>query len=125
MHPAYASTISTPRVETFSTGATRESDLGKLDYEGFISPRAFHTFSTYMHKHRLQADGTLRASDNWQKGIPTERYRKSLVRHLIEYWYTYRGGSLDDRSERDPQNEEEMLCAILFNVQGLLHEGVK
>lgn len=96
----------------FTTGATRDNDETKLDYEGFLSPLVLERFAEYMHKHRKQADGQLRASDNWQKGIPKEAYMKSMWRHFFSVWKSYRLGEL----------KEEELCALLFNVQGLLHE---
>ena len=68
-----------------------------------------------MHRHRLQSDGQLRASDNWQKGIPREQYMKSLWRHMMAAWSAHRGLAAGE-------DVEEALCAMLFNVQGYLHE---
>jgi hypothetical protein len=106
-------------MRTFDTGATRDSDQGKLDYEGFLSPLVLRRYAEYMHKHRKQADGSLRDSDNWQTGMPREAYRKSLVRHFFEAWQQWR-----DPSPYHAGNPriQEILCAILFNVMGLLHE---
>lgn len=100
----------------FPTGATRDTDDGKLDFEGFLSPTAIRRFAEYMHKHRMQADGKLRASDNWQKGLPLEAYMKSAWRHFFSVWEEYR--------ETGKPGEEE-LCALLFNVQGMLHEVLR
>lgn len=97
----------------FGTGATRDSDHDKLDYFGFLSPPALKLFAEYMHKHRKQADGTMRGSDNWKLGIPMDAYRRSLIRHVMEAWAKLEQGSLP----------VEELCAIFFNVQGLLHEA--
>jgi len=47
-----------------NTGATRDVDNDKYDYEGFLSPIVLHRYAQYMHKHRLQSDGELRDSDN-------------------------------------------------------------
>jgi len=99
----------------FETGATRDSDDNKLDFEGFLSPIALEAFAQYMHKNRLQADGKLRDSDNWQKGIPKSAYMKSMWRHFFAVWKNYRLG----------KDYKEDLCALFFNVQGLLHEEVK
>ena len=102
----------------FATGATRNSDDGKPDYEGFISPLVTRRFGQYMHKHRFQADGKVRASDNWQKGIPIKQYLKSGTRH----WEDVRlimDGYREIASERDI---EEALCAMLFNVSGMIFE---
>jgi hypothetical protein len=113
-------------VTTFDSGATRDLSTDKLDYEGFLSPLAVQRFAEYMHKHRYQKDGTLRDSDNWQKGIPLEAYMKSKFRHDIELWAMHRGCAVV-RPE-DPEYVEDIedtLCAILFNVQGYLHEILK
>lgn len=110
-------------MRTFETGATRDTDAGKLDYEGFLSPRVLKRFAEYMNKNRVQSDGTLRDSDNWQKGIPLEAYMKSLWRHFFEVWELYRvrvaNGVLDD-DQIDAL--DEALCAVMFNTQGFLHE---
>ena len=57
-------------MRNFDTGATRDVDTNKLDFEGFLSPVVLERYAEYMHKNRVQADGNLRDSDNWQKGIP-------------------------------------------------------
>jgi hypothetical protein len=105
-------------MRVFATGATRNHDHDKLDFEGFLSPLALERFAEYMHKHRLQADGQLRSSDNWQKGIPMDAYMKSAWRHFFAWWKAYRGQPSDELLDI----EEEALCALLFNVQGYLHE---
>lgn len=99
----------------FSTGATRDTDEGKIDFEGFLSPIALEAFGYYMMKNQLQADGTMRESDNWQKGIPIEAYMKSAWRHWFSVWKKHRAN----------EDNIEDLCAMLFNVQGLLHEQLK
>ena len=109
----------------FETGATRDSDTGKPDYEGFLSPLAVEYFGQYMHKHRVQPDGTLRDSDNWQKGIPLAQYMKSLLRHVMNLWLRHRGYAAEAATTRDPQNIKEDLAAIIFNAQGYLHELIK
>ena len=105
-------------VRVFTTGATRDGAQGKPDYEGYLSPLVITRFGEYMTKHRIVADGSLRASDNWQKGIPPEEYIKSAFRHFVAWWLIHRGtGTAEDL--------EEALCAVLFNVQGYLHEHLK
>ena len=105
-------------IRTFHTGATRDTDEGKLDWEGFISPLAMRFFVKYMHGYRTQADGTLRDADNWQKGMPRRQYMKSLIRHIWDLWTLWRQSTAHDFEDR----MVTLLCAILFNVQGLLHE---
>jgi len=99
----------------FESGATRNNDDGKLDYEGFLSPIVLEEFAKYMHKARVQDDGTIRDSDNWQKGIPRDEYMKSMWRHFHSVWKKHRAG----------EDNNEDLCALLFNVSGLLHEQKK
>ena len=106
----------TGTIRTFETGASRDTDAGKLDYEGFISPRVLRRYAEYMQGHTMMADGSRRASDNWQKGIPREAYMKSLARHFMELWEKHRTQDVYD---------QETLCAILFNTMGLLHEELK
>lgn len=122
-----------PVVRTFETGANRDVDHDKLDYEGFLSPSALERFGQYMHKNRFLRDNSIRDSDNWQKGIPFTVYMKSLVRHVFAAWKTHRE---IQRALHDTQvNQgamlalearlEEELCAIWFNTQGYLHELLK
>lgn len=101
-------------MRTFSSGATRDNDDNKLDLEGFLSPFALEAYAQYMHGHRIQADGNLRESDNWQKGIPVDQYMKSLWRHFFAVWKGHRQGEIDRQD----------VCAMLFNGMGILHEIV-
>ncbi len=105
-------------MRTFATGATRDNDAGKLDYEGFLSPLVLKRYAEYLHKHRRQADGKLRDSDNWQKGIPVKEYLKSKWRHFVDVWMQLRGWPGQDTLE-------DSICGDLFNTMGMLHEIVK
>ena len=100
----------------FKTGATRDTDEGKLDWEGFISPTAMLLFAQYMNRHRVQTDGSLRDSSNWQKGMPKRQYMKSMVRHMWDLWRKWREEPSDETGMID------LLCAVMFNVQGMLFE---
>jgi len=104
-----------PVVRTFETGANRDVDDNKLDYEGFLSPLVLRRFAEYMHKNRKLRDGSVRASDNWQKGMPRDVYMKSMWRHFMAVWEGHRAGTVS----------EEDLCGVIFNVQGMLHEVLK
>lgn len=107
-------------IREFETGATRNVDDERFDYEGFLSPLVLERFAEYMHVHRLQKDGTMRAADNWQKGIPFDSYMSSGWRHFMEWWKSHRGVS----NEWD-EDVEDALCALIFNAQGYLHEILK
>lgn len=101
----------------FESGATRDADDGKHDPEGFLSPLVINALNQYMHHHRVQADQSLRASDNWQKGIPLEVYMKSKWRHFLDTWSLHRGWPGPSSTSL-----RESLCAELFNTMGYLHE---
>ena len=102
----------------FPTGATRDVEEGKLDFEGFFSPLVLKRRAEYMHEHRKQADGQLRASDNWQKGIPPEVYIKSGWRHFFAWWCHHRWGIMGDFIE-------DSICALMFNAEGYLDNLLK
>lgn len=107
----------------FDTGATRSLDDLRIDPEGFLSPIVLNRFAEYMNKHRRQADGSVRDSDNWQKGIPLDAYMKGTWRHFLHLWLRHRGFVVTD--PKAGVDIEEDLCALLFNVQGYLFEVLK
>ena len=109
----------------FKTGATRDSDNTKNDYEGFLSPSVIERYGNYMTKHRKQADGNLRDSDNWQKGMPKEVYIKSMWRHFLDVWFIHRNYKRFDKQRNEEITIQEALCALLFNVMGYLFEDLK
>jgi len=128
----------------FTGGATRDGEADKLDYEGFLSPLVIKGYGDYLHRHRLQSDGQVRDSDNWQSGMPLSVYLKSLWRHLVDIWSLHRGyrvyrERVDGRektyvvckvSECVPSSwvrvtREDALCGIIFNSSGYLHEWMK
>lgn len=112
-------------VRTFNTGATRDADDEKIDFEGFLSPWAIRRYGEYMHSHKIQADGKIRDSDNWQKGIPIDQYMKSLLRHTLDAHAIHRGLATFDTKDDHEIDIEEALCAVIFNAMGFLHEHLK
>jgi hypothetical protein len=105
-------------VRQFDTGATRDADTGKIDFDGFLSPLTLRAYGEYMHSHRKLPDGSLRASDNWQLGIDRDVYMKSLWRHFFAVWE-------ENKGIETPDGLVENLCAVLFNASGMLHEVLK
>lgn len=110
----------TPLVRTFNSGATRDTDEGKPDFEGYFSPLVIHAYGLHMMRHQTDAAGQRRASDNWQNGIPMDAYMKSGWRHFIDVWCNHRGMKWI-RKERIIT----AICALLFNIMGYLHEYLK
>ena len=111
-------TLDPPTMRTFPSGATRSAEADKFDYSGFLSPHALKRFAAFMQRNRVQADGKLRASDNWKRGMDLTSYKISGIRHTIEgFWLAYDEGRWDDC--------DEAACAIIFNFMGWLHEREK
>lgn len=105
----------------FATGATRDTDAGKLDFEGFLSPLVLERYAEYMHQHRMQTDGKLRDSDNWQRGFGEHHLdvcMKSAWRHFMDMWMEHR--SLPSR-----ENMDSAICGLLFNVMAYYHHLLK
>ena len=107
-------------LRTFLSGATRSPDEGRDDPEGYLYPLVIDRFNEYMTKHRVQSDGSLRDSDNWQKGMPRAAWMKGLLRHVLHLWTRHRGFPV--RDEGAAANAEEDCCAIIFGAQGYLLE---
>ena len=114
-----------PELKIFESGATRSPEGNKPDPEGFLSPLALDEYFHYMHFHRRQSDGSLRASDNWAKGIPISCYMKSLWRHFFAVWKLHRGYKVYDPDDNHEITLREALCGVFFNCQGYLHELIK
>jgi len=96
----------------FETGANRNSEDGKLDFEGFFSPLVLERVAQYMHQYRYLEDGTLRDSDNWQKLFGEDHYSvcmKSAWRHFHDMWMEHRGYKSRD-------GMDNAINGLLFNV---------
>jgi hypothetical protein len=107
-------------IRQFASGATRDADTDKIDFDGFLSPLVIERFGQYMHAKRKLPDGSYRDSDNWQLGIPLKDYMKSGWRHFRDWWRSHRG--YPTTSGDDIETE---LCALIFNASGYLHEVLK
>lgn len=73
------------KIRVFKGGATRDTSNGKFEPLGFIHPYCDYNFCQYMHKHRLQSNGELRDSDNWQSGFGKETLAHSFTRHVEDF----------------------------------------
>lgn len=105
-------------IVTSESGVVRSNDADKLDYEGFVSPLVLEAFAKYMHVNRIQPDGKLRASDNWQGGLEYERWVKSSYRHYIDFLKVHDGV---------PVEEGELAAAsgVLFNIMGWMLDKIR
>lgn len=118
-------------IRHFDSGATRDTDENKLKYTGFLSQPVLKRYAEYMHIHRKQNDGSLRAPDNWKKGIPLAVYLDSGFRHTMEFWelmeQLQKATSTNDEDTviMTASILEDTLCAMLFNTMGCLHEVLK
>lgn len=111
----------TKKIRKWKTGATRDTELGKPDYEGFMSPIVLQRFGDYMNHHRVQANGALRDSDNWQKHFGEHHLDvciKSLWRHFMDLWLEHRGFS-------SREGIENAMMGIMFNVMAYADKYLK
>lgn len=106
------------KMRQFATGATRDIDTSKYDYEAFLSPMVIEAYAAYMHENRQTNDGTFRDGDNWQKGIPLPVYGSSGMRHVHEWHKVLRDVPVE-------AGELGAVGGILFNVMGWMHETMK
>ena len=102
----------------FETGAIRDTEQGKVDPEGFLHPLVIKAFCDYMHKHRTLPGGSLRDSDNWQKGFPRDVLMKSAWRHFLDLWMEHRGF-------QSREGIDDALAGLMFNIQAYWLEVVK
>ncbi len=106
----------------FSSGANRDTNEDKFNYEGFISPIVLHSFAKYMHANRFLKDGTIRDGDNWQKlfGATIDEHLNvcidSLLRHVMDLWLNHRG-----YHETALETTENALNGVLFNTMAYYH----
>lgn len=112
------------KIRTFDTGATRDTAEDKHDPEGFLSPLVINRFCEYMHKNRMQSDGNLRDSDNWQNGFGFPVLAKSIWRHFKDVWTLHRGHEVirKEKGKTVKINMEDALCGLMFNAMAYLHE---
>lgn len=102
----------------FETGAIRDLEFNKLDYEAVLSPEVLRAFAVYMDFHRTLSDGSQRAGDDWQKGIPLDVYMKSGTRHFMDVWLAHRGYPISE-------GRLWALFGLLFNTFGYIHEFMR
>lgn len=105
----------------FESGATRDGDHGKLDFEGSLSPQVLWEVAAYMQRHSVQ-NGTARPADNWKRGIPRDEYLKSLLRHVVDLWLLHRGSVVVRPEDGHEVCIEDALGGAFFNLQGYWHQ---
>lgn len=107
------------------TGAIRNSDVDKINYQGALSPLVLEAYGAYIQKHSLLPDGTRRNNKNWQNLFGThEEHRQVCIesawRHFLDVLMEH-----DGYESRD--GIDEALGGLMFNIQAywfsLLKEG--
>lgn len=99
-------------IRRFDSGAVRGSG-GKLDFPEYISAHMLYRFSLYMQKNALRY-----GAGNWRKGIPGGEYWRSLTRHFFMLF-------LEKSEGVTLEPDTDHLSAMIFNIQGLMHEEAK
>lgn len=102
-----------PKITRYESGAIRDTSDNKEDYIETISFLALRKYAKYMTSKQ-----STYGAGNWRKGIPIESYEKSLFRHIQKYL-----ANKYDNANLEP--EEDHLCAMVFNIFGILHEQEK
>jgi hypothetical protein len=97
------------KITQFKTGAIRDSQEGKTDYNETISWTALNRYARYMTGKKAKY-----GAGNFKKGIETWSYVQSMLRH-VDKWMrnTYEEGN--------DEKDEDHLSAIVFNVFGIMH----
>jgi len=106
---------SSGKMRVFEHGATRDTDVTKLDYEAFNNPLVDKCYAEYLNKHRQTANG-LRDGDNWQNLFGDKHLdvcMKSLCRHVVDARLAHRG-------YKSEQPVIDSLNAIIFNAKAYL-----
>jgi len=96
-------------ITVFSSGAIRDSQDNKENYIESISWLALKRYAEYM-----QRKSSKYGINNWIRGIPSESYMKSCLRHIQKFLAEWQYGICDERDDH--------LSAALFNILGLMHE---
>lgn len=98
--PEYDAVKDSGERQRFETGAQRDIQAGKGRYD-LLPAHALHRLARHFE------NGAVKYGDNnWRKGIPTNRYMDSGMRHLVNYM-------LGDRSE-------DHLAAAAWNIMCLI-----
>ena len=105
-------------MKTFKTGAIRDDDEGKLDYEGSFCPLVLRSYAEFMLRNSTMKDGKKRTCGNWKKGVPLLHYIQSKWRHFMTTLTLFVIGYTKKAML-------ESLNAELFNTMGMMHELLK
>jgi len=102
-------------LRNFDTGAIRDNDDSKINYQGALSPLVLEAYGAYIQKHSLLPDGTRRNNKNWQNLFGThEEHRQVCIesawRHFIDLLMEHDG--YDSRDGLD-----EAIGGLMFNIQ--------
>lgn len=113
------------KIRKFKSGASRDTNEGKIEYARHLSPEVIKFFCEYMHKHRKLPGGSLRDPDNWKKGFPKQSYVDSGFRHFMEMWLLHEKRKTKKLTQKESEEFKDALCGIMFNAIGHLHEELK
>lgn len=109
----------------FDSGAIRDTEDGKYDFEGCLDPAVLREFAGYMYRHSFLPDGTRRSADNWQKGFGLDVLMKSLMRHVMDLWLLHRGHPVTRPEDGHVVTVPDALGGLFFNTQGYWSEYLK
>jgi len=111
------------KIRQFESGATRDTDVGKLNYIRALSPIVLQYYVEYLGGHRTQPDGSMRDWDNWKRGMDKQIYLEGQDRHHRAVWLLSQGFPASDNHGQVTMKDS--LCGVIFNAMGMLHEILK
>ncbi len=101
---AWKITDSGERIEV-PTGAVRDTNEGKIRWD-LIPVEALKRVALHYTNGAKKYD-----DNNWKKGIPTERFIESAMRHFMQY--------------RLGEKDEDHLSDVVFNILGIIYNEEK
>lgn len=104
-------------MRTFESGATRDDDHRKLDFEGSLSPQVLWEVAAYMERCSTLPDGSVRPADNWKRGWDRDVSLKSLLRHVMDLWLLHHGCAIPRPEDGHVPTMTDALGGAFFNVQ--------
>jgi len=96
-------------MKTYDTGARRDTAIGKGRYD-LLPTYAIHRLARHFE------NGAVKYGDsNWRKGIPTNRYADSALRHLFNF--------LDGKTDEDHLSACVWNCMCLMETRKMIADG--
>lgn len=91
--------------EKYPSGAVRDTNDGKIRWD-LVPKECLKRIAIQYTKGAKKYE-----ENNWKRGIPTERFKESMERHMMQYLLG--------------ENDEDHLAATVFNIFGIMWNEFK